>query len=83
MRLSDLVFGFRHLPAIVQIAVTSVKLRLTLNEIDYFCALCNKGLLQFLNACYAYKKCWYLIKNKLSHFLCFLTLVYVFITGIS
>jgi hypothetical protein len=36
------------------------------NETDCFCALRRKGLLQSLNVCNAYKKCLYLIKNKLS-----------------
>jgi hypothetical protein len=73
---------FPHPPANVQITPSCQALS-TFSETDCLCTLWNKSLVQSLHVCYAYKKCWHSINNKLSpQFLCFLRLFYTFVSGV-
>jgi len=69
MRSHDLKVGFPHSPAIAQITLGSVKLCLSLRQVQCFCALGNDTILQLFNVFYASKKCLYFITNKYSCFL--------------
>jgi hypothetical protein len=74
--------GFPHSPTIAQITLSSASLSLSLNEVDCFHASWKDTLLKSLRVFYDSKSCLYLTKNKLSRFLSFLRLFYIFITGI-
>jgi hypothetical protein len=54
-----------HSPAAAQITLSSVKLYLSLSEVDCYCALWNEILLQSLNAFYASKTVCILLKINL------------------
>ena len=72
-----------HSPAVVQITVSTVRLHLSFIEVDCFCAVWNETALQLFTVFYVSQNCLYFTKNKLSYFLCFLSLFCTFITGIS
>jgi hypothetical protein len=56
--------GFPYGTGIVQSTLSSVKLCLSLSEVNCFHALWNEILLQSLNVCYASKKCLHFIQNS-------------------
>jgi hypothetical protein len=61
------------IPAIAQDTVSSVKLCLSLSEVDCFHAAWNQILLQSCNVFYPSKKYLYFIKSKLVRFFTFCT----------
>ena len=70
-----------HCSAIMQIAVISVELCLTLITVECFCVLWNETVHLITKCILSFQKCFYLIKSKLPCFF-FLRLLYAFIAGI-
>jgi hypothetical protein len=83
MQPRGLDISFPHSPATAEITLTSAKLYVLPQEVDFFHVLKNEIFLEQFNVFCASRKCLYFIKNKLSSLLCNQKLFYISITGIS
>ena len=81
MRPHGWLAGYPHSPAIAQITLSSVKLRLSLSQFDCFCSLWHETLLRSLNTFYTCKQYWRFIINELLCFTLFVVFFYIFIVG--
>jgi hypothetical protein len=66
LALPPISYSYSHFPVLAQITLSSVRLSLSLSEVDCFCALLNENLLQSFNGILCFQKMLDFIENNFN-----------------